>query len=64
MAFSERIDLIYVRGIDKVIEYLTRHLPMDLEAFFDFFQWNFSLAKTQCTISLAQFIEIYIIYIE
>ena len=36
---------------------------MDLEAFFDFFQLNFSLAKTQCTISLAQFIEIYIVYI-
>ena len=63
-AFSERIDLIYIRGIEHVIEFLTRRLPMDLEAFFEFFKWNFSLGKTQGTISLAQFIEIYITFIE
>ena len=37
---------------------------MDLEKFFEFFQWNFSLQKTSFTISLAQFIHIYITYVE
>ena len=37
VAFQERIDLIYVRDVDKVIEYLVRQLPMDLDAFFDYF---------------------------
>ena len=64
VSFAERIDLILVQGLEQVIEYLTRHLPMDLEAFFEYFQWNFAIAKTQKTITLAQFIEVYIEYIE
>ena len=64
VAFQERIDQIYVRDVDKVIEYLTRNLPMDLEAFFNYFQSNFSLKKTLFTITLAQFTQIYIEYIE
>ena len=64
VAFQERLDIIYVRDIDKLIENLTRSLPMDLDAFFQYFQGNFSLPKTQFTITLAQFIEIYIEYIE
>ena len=55
-AFSERLDVIFVRDTDKVIEQLTRELPMDLEAFFLFFQDNFSLQKTSYTLSLAEFI--------
>ena len=64
VAHSERLDLIYVRDTDKLIEELTRMLPMDLEAFFEFFQWNFSLEKSSFTLSLAQFIAIYIQFIE
>ena len=64
VAFSERIDLIFVRDVDKVIEYLTRELPMDLDPFFNFFQWSFSLQKTAYTVSLAQFVAIYIEFIE
>ena len=37
IASSERLDLIYVRDADKLIEHLTKALPMDLEAFFEFF---------------------------
>ena len=37
---------------------------MDLEAFFNYFQSNFSLKKTLFTITLAQFTQIYIEYIE
>ena len=64
MAFSERLDVIFVRDVDKLVETLTRTLPMDLEPFFEFFQANFSLVKTQFTISLAQFVEIFICYVE
>ena len=46
VAFNERLDLIYVRDVDKVIEILTENLAMNLEAFFEFFQRNFSLKKT------------------
>lgn len=53
VAYQERIDMIYVRDIDKLVDYLTRVLPMDLEGFFNFFQWNFSLKKTAFTITLA-----------
>jgi hypothetical protein len=61
---NERLDMICVRDVDKVVENLTKNLPMDLEEFFNFFQVNYSLQKTSFTISLAQFIQIYIVYIE
>lgn len=64
MAFQERIDLIYVRDTDKLIENLTRELPMDLDAFFTYFQWSFSLRKTSYTLNLVDFISIYIEFIE
>ena len=64
VTFMERIDMIYVRYIDKIEDYLTRVLPMDLENFYNFFQWSFSLKKTAFTITLAQFIQIYIDFIE
>ena len=64
VTYMERIDMIYVRYTDKIIDYLTRVLPMDLENFYNFFQWSFSLKKTAFTITLAQFISIYIEYIE
>ena len=53
VTFMERIDMIYVRYIDKIVDYLTRVLPMDLEYFYNFFQWSFSLKKTAFTITLA-----------
>ena len=53
VAFQERLDMIYVRDIDKLVENLTRSLPMDLDAFFQYFQGNFSLPKTSFTITLA-----------
>lgn len=37
VSFMERIDMIYVRYMDKIVDYLTRVLPMDLENFFSFF---------------------------
>ena len=64
VSFMERIDMIYVRYTDKIVDYLTRVLPMDLENFYNFFQWSFSLKKTAFTLTLAQFIQIYIEYIE
>lgn len=51
--FSERIDLIFVRDIDRIVDYLTKNLPMNLEKFFDFFQANYSLEKTAFTVTLA-----------
>ena len=56
--------MIYVRDVDKLIETLTKSLPMDLEPFFKYFQTNYSLEKTAFTITLAQFTQIYIEYIE
>lgn len=46
VAFSERIDLIYVRDVELLIQFLTTKLPLDLEAFFEYFQSYFSLGKT------------------
>lgn len=37
---------------------------MDLEGFFTYFQWSFSLQKTSFTLSLVDFIKLYIEYIE
>jgi len=34
---NERLDMIPVRDTDKVVEELTKNLPMDLEEFFQFF---------------------------
>jgi len=34
---NERLDMIPVRDTDKVVEDLTKNLPMDLEEFFQFF---------------------------
>ena len=61
---SERLDLIQIRFMDKIIDYCTAKLPMDMEAFFAFFQKHYSLKKTYFTITLAQFIQTYIDYIE
>lgn len=37
---------------------------MDLEGLFTYFQWSYSLQKTSYTLSLTNFIKIYIEYIE
>ena len=37
MLRNERLDMIPVRDTDKVVEDLTKNLPMDLEEFFQFF---------------------------
>ena len=53
-----------MRDVDKLVDYLTRQLPMDLESFFTFFQRSYSLEKTSYTVTLAQFISIFIQFIE
>ena len=53
MLRNERLDMIPVRDTDKVVEDLTKNLPMDLEEFFQFFQSNYSIEKTSFTITLA-----------
>ena len=61
---SERIDLVYAKDIDKVIKHLSKELIMDLGEFSDFLAKNYSLEESAFTISLAQFVQIYIEYIE
>lgn len=61
---SERIDLVYAKDINKVIEHLTKELLMDLAEFSGFLTKNYSLEESAFTISLAQFVQIFIEYIE
>ena len=64
---AERIDMVFANQIDKIITYLTLNLPMDLTAFNEFFKANYSSllsAESDQTITLAQFTQAYIEYIE
>ena len=50
---SERIDLVYAKDIDRVIDHLKTELLLDLSDFQEFMHESYSLEKSAFTISLA-----------
>ena len=62
-----RIDMVKVNQFDKIVQYLSSKLTIDFSEFEDFFHSNYSQLANggeDQTISLAQFTQVYLEYIE
>ena len=60
----ERMDMILVKDVDKLTEKITLKYSLKMDDFASFFQTRYSLVQTSFVITIAEYVEILLEYVQ